>query len=144
MRHNEHEIPDVRGLADEIGVDVLTLGPIGFGEAPYDGTHDHGLGEKWLPRHNVKYRYQYDGGFLYDGPCFFLWESVTLNPDGGLAPCCVLDDPRHDFGNELEEPVKSIWNNEFYQSSRSEFNTRLKGKTGCRTACLHCKIFRKR
>lgn len=34
MRHNEHEIPDVRGLADEIGVDVLTLGPIGFGEAP--------------------------------------------------------------------------------------------------------------
>ena len=143
MRHNEHEIPDVRRLADEIGVDVLTLGPIGFGEAPYDGTHDHQLGEKWLPRHSPEYRYRYNGGYLYDSPCYFLWESITLNRDGGLAPCCVLDDPRHDFGNTLQEPVKNIWNNELYQSSRKEFNTMRVGKTECKTACLQCKIFRK-
>ncbi len=143
MRHNEHEIPDVRRLADEIGVDVLTLGPIGFGEAPYDGSYDHGLGEKWLPRHNLEYRYRYDGEYLFDAPCFFLWESVTLNRDGGLAPCCVLDDPHMDFGNVLNESVQSIWNNGLYIGSRREFNPRLQGKSGCRTACLRCKIYRK-
>jgi MoaA/NifB/PqqE/SkfB family radical SAM enzyme len=144
MRHNEHEIPDARRLAGEIGVDLLTFGPIGFGEAPYDGSYDNGLGEKWLPRHNLEYRYRYDGAYLFDTPCFFLWESVTLNRDGGLAPCCVLDDPRMDFGNVMDESVQNIWNNELYIGSRREFNPRLQGKSECQTACWRCKIYRKR
>jgi MoaA/NifB/PqqE/SkfB family radical SAM enzyme len=143
MRHNEHEIPTVRKLADEIGVDVLNMGRIGFGETPYDGAHDHALGEEWLPRHHGTYRYPYDGGALYDTPCFFLWESVTLSRDGGLAPCCVLDDPRMDSGNLLEEPFEKIWNNDLYRSSRREFDPRLQGESGCRTACAGCRVFTK-
>jgi MoaA/NifB/PqqE/SkfB family radical SAM enzyme len=144
MRHNEHEIPKVRWLSDKIGVDLLTLGKIGFGETPYDGTANYELVEEWLPRHNPAYRYPYDGSCLYDVPCVFLWECITLNWDGGLAPCCVLDDPKMDFGNVFEEPVTKIWNNELYVGSRREFNKRFYGNSGCRTACLKCKIFNKR
>ena len=143
MRHNEHEIPKVRRLAKKIGADILTLGKIGFGETPYDGTFDQRLLDEWMPRHNLEYRHQYNGESLFDAPCFFLWESVTVNWDGGLAPCCVLDNPRMDYGNLLDEPFKDIWNNELYQSSRREFNARLRGKSCCHTTCLHCKIFRK-
>ena len=144
MKHNEHEIPRARRLAMETGVDIFTLGKIGFGEAPYDGTCNKDLMEEWLPRHNSEYRFDYDGKFMYNTACFFLWETVTLNWDGGLAPCCVLDDQRQDFGNALEKPFKRIWNNELYQSSRREFDQRIKGTSGCRTACLDCKIFMKR
>jgi MoaA/NifB/PqqE/SkfB family radical SAM enzyme len=144
MRHNEHEIPQVRKFADELGVDLVTFGAIGLGEAPYDGTYDQTLAEEWLPRHHPQYRHRYGTESFYDGPCFFLWESVTINWDGGVAPCCVLDDPNMDFGNTLDRPVSSIWNNEFYQSSRRQFDPRLQGTSGCQTACYHCKVFRKR
>ncbi len=144
MRHNEHEIPKVRRLAEEIGVDVFTLGSIGLGEAPYDGTYDQRLLEEWLPCQNLEYRHRYGAESLYDAPCVFLWESVTLNWDGGLSPCCAIDDPRMDFGNALEEQFKSIWNNELYQRSRSEFDSRFKGNSGCHTVCMDCKVFKKR
>jgi radical SAM protein with 4Fe4S-binding SPASM domain len=143
MRHNEHEIPEVSKFAEELGVDLVTFGAIGLNEAPYDGTYDQGLAEEWLPRHHSQYRHRYGNESFFESPCFFLWESVTINWDGGIAPCCVLDDPSMDFGNILEEPFKNIWNNELYLASRREFNPRLQGNSGP-TVCLRCKIFSKR
>ena len=144
MRHNEHEIPKVRELAEELGIDLVTFGAISLSEAPYDGTYDQKLAAEWLPQHHLQYRHRYGTESFYDGPCFFLWESLTINWDGGVAPCCVLDDPMMDFGNTLNESIPSIWNNEFYQSARREFNPQYRGKSDCRTACLPCKIFSKR
>jgi len=55
-------------------------------------------------------------------PCHWPWSGFTINWDGGITPCCIIDDQNSDFGNVLKSPISEIWNNEFYVSARSEFS----------------------
>ena len=56
--------------------------------------------------------------------------------EGAVSPCCWYDDPANDFGNAFAEPLKDIWNNDFYIASRQVF----RGEEVKRdTVCVRCK-----
>ena len=60
-----------------------------------------------------------------------------INPDGGVNPCCIIDDPNSDFGNTNNYSISDIWNNENYVSARSEFGN--KKEITKNTICNICK-----
>ncbi len=33
------------------------------------------------------------------GPCYYLYRSMTINPDGGVSPCCIVYKQERDFAN---------------------------------------------
>ena len=67
----------------------------------------------------------------------FLGEGAVINWDGGVSPCCIVDDSFSDFGNVLDNGFDGVWNNEYYVSARSEFsNTKNMTKS---TICNVCK-----
>jgi MoaA/NifB/PqqE/SkfB family radical SAM enzyme len=133
MRQNQHQIPEARALAKELGVDSIIFKKVDF---PL-GEEDSEAGRKWLP---------VGDGFERDDPfgrpfdeggdrCWRLWRSSVINWDGGAAPCCYLTDKKDDFGNVTKDSFKSVWNNEHYKSARALFmiDEPLHKSVGCLT-----------
>jgi MoaA/NifB/PqqE/SkfB family radical SAM enzyme len=133
-RHNEHEIEKMRQVASEIGVDAYTIGTL------FIDTTDQAQIEEWLPSdENLSY-YDYSADRIENvWHCSDLWESVTINWDGGLAPCCWLHDKGHDYENAFDRPLKEIWNGEAYISSRRVFAFGGPKDGSTETICTTCK-----
>jgi radical SAM protein with 4Fe4S-binding SPASM domain len=151
FKHNEDQVPKLKALADHLGVKIsIRQGALGGeGQSP-PVNKDIALAKKWLSpnkAYNKEYDYLSDKPYLKDGPCYFLWKTVTINWDGSVFPCCWVYDSRHSFGNILKENFESIWNNDLYRSSRSLFSLRkgafLKSRGDIpETICYQCKIFK--
>ena len=127
MKHNEHQIEEFRKISKELNVDEIELGNIQVN--PNTAKH-------WLPNNQE---------FVYDTylkerkvtPCHWPWSGLTINWDGGVSPCCVIDDEKSDFGDIFEQGIKKLWNNEYYVSARSVFS---KEKNSSKfTICDICK-----
>jgi len=133
-RFNENQIPAIRRLGTQLGVDNVVVAPIMVNT---DSREDV---EQWLPvneRHSFyDYRTRQDKTLQKVGACPYLWETCVISWEGGVSPCCWYDDPANDFGNAFTEPLRDIWNNDFYVASRQVF----RGEEVRRdTVCVHCK-----
>lgn len=140
MKHNEHQIDAVRQLADASGVDLLRLIPVGL---PFDTPNASELCQQWMPD-DARYRDKVDrvdaGQPDNRSPaCFYLYRSMTINPDGKVSPCCIVYDSKYDFGDASQDSIERIWNNEHYLSARSLFAR--KGASATWTVCQKCQRF---
>jgi MoaA/NifB/PqqE/SkfB family radical SAM enzyme len=133
-RYNEGEIEDLREIAGELDVDAFTIGTL------FVDTTDQEQVKEWLPvREELSY-YDYSAEKLENvWHCSDLWESVTINWDGGLAPCCWLHQKNHDYENAFDRPLKAIWNGDAYVSSRRVFAFGGPKPGPVSTICTVCK-----
>ena len=143
-RFNEHEIEKAKEMGKALGVDAVTFytrfKPTDFIFAFGNQEIVEEI-EEWLPRKHLEYRMDYSKPFPRKGLCKGLWQSITVNSDGGVSPCCGLYDEKYDFGNLLKEPFTKVWNNQFYQASRLLFKKEA-GKQ-VETVCKYCTLYAK-
>lgn len=140
MKHNYHQIDDAKKIAAELGVDLIRFIPVGL---PFGAQNAKELAEKWFPYIPNEQEGYIEGRFLQKpikGGCFYLYRSVTINPDGSLAPCCAVWESQDSFGDLTHMDFSEIWNNESYQSARALFS---KKKTPMKTVCNRCYLFSK-
>ena len=124
MKQNEHEIPEAEALAKKLGVDKLRFIPVGM---PYEFKNRKEVADRWYPtgvtaRVDSSHEEQQFGQADKPGPCFYLYRSMVVNPDGGVSPCCVVYQQNRDFAQlPTDRPldIGAIWNNDHYQSARS-------------------------
>ncbi len=140
FNHNEHQMEAARELASHLGVDRLRFRSPGL---PYNQIDNEELGAKWMPT-NPAYWELHPGllrkqGYLWDEPCYYLYRSMTVNPGGGIAACCIVYKERQDFGNLLNDDLDTIWNNPSYQASRALFARQPIAQA--RTICDGCYLF---
>ena len=136
MRQNEHQHNEFLNFKDKFDVDVLKIDKI---------QHNPNMDEKWLPTNKELIYKTYDGGIASSNSakdnenkqCHWPWSSMVINYDGGVNPCCIIDDPNSDFANFNLNSVKEIWNSKEYISSRSEFGD--KSEITKKTICNVCK-----
>ena len=93
-------------------------------------------GDNWLPD-NKEFVYASYRGEREIQPCHWPWSGLTINWDGGVSPCCIIDDQNTDFGNIFEDKLFKIWNNEYYVSARSQFSKEK--NISKNTICNTCK-----
>jgi len=134
MSHNEHEIPKIKNLAKEIGVDELSFKTVGIMD--YFSREDI---KKYLPKEEKYSRYLIEKGEVFSKVklrnwCDFLWEEMIMNWDGDIVPCCFDMNNMHVFGNAFNQNLKDIWNNEKYVNFRKFI---LKNKKGV-SLCENC------
>lgn len=120
MKHNEHEIPQVKKLAKELGVDRLLIKNI--------EVRSYAEALEWLPQNEDFQRYELrDNDFIVRGvsekqSCPRPWTSTLINWDGTFVPCCFDKNGQYDMGNvNANEAVDEIWNGQAYK----EFRKRL-------------------
>jgi len=133
-KHNEHEVETVRKMAYEMGADSFSTGVL------FVDTRDSEQIEQWLPNNPAYSPYDYTDDKLENTwDCHDLWESMVINWDGGVAPCCWLHDPQFDFGNVSSQTVREIWNSPSYISARRVIGKRKKRPGDVPTICHRCR-----
>jgi radical SAM protein with 4Fe4S-binding SPASM domain len=132
VRHNEHQIPEVRELAKALGVDELT-----FKTAQ---IYNYKNGSPLIPDSKKYSRYEKnrDGSYSIKNNllnhCWKMWNSCVITWDGKVVPCCFDKDAAHVLGDVSRESFQSIWESEGYQLFRA---TLMKSRSAI-AMCTNC------
>lgn len=119
VKHNEHQIEEIKNLAKEIGVDEVRFKTAQVYDYENDPNNLIPTNEKYS-----RYKRNADGSFKaknkFANRCWKLWHANVITWDGLVVPCCFDKDAMHRLGNLKNEPFKKIWNNENYKQFRTE------------------------
>ncbi len=118
MKHNEHEVTEFMQWAQRKGIDrANVIDPC---------VRSVSEGRQLLPEDRRYWFYDeeaFNRGILKpkvlpDNECTWIWNSVVVNVDGTVVPCCRDPRGKHVFGNAFEHSLHDIWNNEAIQDFR--------------------------
>ena len=139
VRPNEHQIPDIYKLAEEIGIDEVKLKTA--------QVYDYENGNPLIPDTSIysRYKKQTDGSYVIKSKlinqCWKLWHSCVITWDGTVVPCCFDKDAIHPLGDLSENSMKQIWAGKKY----AEFRTQIvKGRNQidiCTNCTEGCKVW---
>jgi radical SAM protein with 4Fe4S-binding SPASM domain len=136
MKHNEHEIKDMKKLAKELGADRLRIAALTL------NVKEPAQVKEWLPTKKKWSRYEYhtleDKIYRKRSRCEWLWRSAVINWDSTISPCCVFEGPKADFGSLKEKSFQEIWNNALYLGARNVFNKNEKISGNSKNICIRC------
>ena len=133
---NEHEIGQLKSLAQELGVDEVRLKTAQL----YDYKNGHAL----MPRNEKYSRYVKKSDGLYQlknsiqNQCWKMWHSAVITWDGLVVPCCFDKDANHHMGDLKKKEFNKVWKSDTYQSFRQQI---LEGRdkidicTNCTEGC---------
>jgi radical SAM protein with 4Fe4S-binding SPASM domain len=115
---NEHQIPEIKAMAKELGVDELLLKTAQI--------YDYENGSDLIPVNEKFSRYKKEGDGKYSiknkliNHCWKMWHSCVITWDGIVVACCFDKDAQHKLGNLKNYTFQEIWNNEKYVDFRTE------------------------
>ncbi len=136
VKPNEHQIPEIYKLAEEIGIDEVKLKSA--------QVYDYENGNPLIPTIDkyARYRQNEEGKFVVKNEllnqCWKLWHSCVITWDGMVVPCCFDKDAIHRLGDLKENSFKELWQGELYHQFRSQL---LQGRdkieicTNCTEGC---------
>lgn len=127
MRTNEHQLDEFTTFCKQLQVDAHTIGKLQINPNTM---------RAWLPKAQ-EHCYPSYRHAVSPSPCHWPWSGLVINWDGGVSPCCIVEDSQADFGNVFDEPVYKIWNNACFQSARAQFGDR--NSIVKRTICNLCR-----
>lgn len=115
FKHNEDQIPELKALAKEVGVDHLAIKTAQL----YDFEDKADL----LPKDPKYSRYEIKDGVAKIknkllNHCWRMWHSCVVTWDGRVAPCCFDKDASHQLGQVGKSGFRSIWRGKSYNSFR--------------------------
>ncbi len=122
MKHNQHEIQDIKILAKELRVDKLILK-----SAQIYCQEDIGA---FLPRNSKFRRYRVEGtNFQLKAKlkktCWTLWQQPVINCDGVVTPCCFDKDAFYPMGRMTKgNTLGTIWKDKPFQNFRAAILTK--------------------
>lgn len=101
MKHNEHELRDLKKFASDLGADRITIKTF--------GAHLDPSSLKEFSPSAVYSRYKRIKPLE---KCKKLYFGININSDGNIVPCCY--DPHESClaGNAFKEGTEKIWRNE--------------------------------
>ncbi len=139
VKANEHQIPEVQRLAQEIGIDEVRFKTAQV----YDFKHGNPLipdNEKYSRYAKLKdgtYVFKYRGG----DSCWRMWSSSVLTWDGKVVPCCFDKDAKHVLGSLENQTFQEIWNNKAYRSFRNAVFRNRNGIEICKNCAEGAKVW---
>lgn len=139
VRPNEHQIPEIYKLAEEIGIDEVRLKTAQI--------YDYAQGNPLIPKQDrySRYRKQADGSYRIKNQllnhCWKLWHACVITWDGVVVPCCFDKDAKYRMGNLQEQSLREVWQQQPYREFRQQL---LKGRDKidiCTNCTEGCKIW---
>ena len=117
VKPNEHQIPEVYKLAEELGVDQVVLKTAQI--------YDYENGSDLIPEQEKYSRYRKNSSGVYAiknkllNECWKMWHSCVITWDGKVVPCCFDKDAHHVLGDLNQQTFKEIWTSEKYNNFRA-------------------------
>jgi radical SAM protein with 4Fe4S-binding SPASM domain len=139
VRQNEHQIPELKRLAKELGVNQVKL------KTTQINNFEHG--SELIPenKHFSRYEQNADGTWSIKNRmvnhCWKMWHSCVITWDGKVVPCCFDKDAHHVLGNVASGSFASIWRGESYRAFRSALLGSRKAVDICRNCTEGTKVW---
>lgn len=139
VRPNEHQIPEIYRLAEEIGIDEVKLKTAQV----YDFEHGNDL----IPtlKKYARYEEKKDGTWRVKNEllnhCWKLWHACVITWDGLVVPCCFDKDALHRLGDLKQKSFKEIWQGEVYGQFRSSLLAGRDQIDICTNCTEGCKVW---
>lgn len=125
MKHNEHEVPEFRRVAGDIGVDEAVV------VDPAVRTVDQG---RLYLTEDEKYWFYNKVAFERDGvlrpkevpnnECPWIYHSLVVTWNGDVVPCCRDPQGKFVMGNLLKQELGEIWNSPLYVRFREAIHAK--------------------
>lgn len=129
FKHNEHELDAAKKLAAETGVDKIEF------EKPWCPVEWAATKEEYSNYVQGKSEKEYKN---QNPHCNWLWNSVVVNANGSVSPCCSVEDEKDDFGSIFGQSLFKLYNNkEFVAARRYNKNRKNGGHINRCTVCRH-------
>lgn len=86
----------------------------------------------WYPKNPQYRKYSHDikpTSRTNQHTCKWLWNSIVINWDGSISPCCGVFDKKYDFceiSADKEIKIHSLWNSPKYKIARKLVSAYLK------------------
>ncbi len=139
VKPNEHQIPEIYKLAEEIGIDEVKLKTA--------QVYDYKNGNPLIPTltEYARYEKQSDGTYKVKNKllnhCWKLWHSCVITWDGLVVPCCFDKDATHRLGDLKNQSLKAVWNDKSYGSFREKLLTGRDKIDICTNCTEGCKVW---
>jgi len=136
VKPNEHQIPEIYKLAEEIGIDEVKLKTA--------QVYNYENGNDLIPTIEKYSRYHQkdDGTYRVKNEllnhCWKLWHACVVSWDGLVLPCCFDKDAEYRLGDLKNASFQDIWHGKEYNEFRTNL---LKGRdqieicTNCTEGC---------
>lgn len=139
VKPNEHQIPEIYKLAEEIGIDEVKLKTA--------QVYDFKNGNKLIPDQDKysRYRKTASGEYVIKNNllnhCWKLWHACVITWDGLVVPCCFDKDAVHRLGNLKQTPFAEIWQGQTYQRFRQKLLVGRDQIDICNNCTEGCKVW---
>jgi radical SAM protein with 4Fe4S-binding SPASM domain len=116
FRHNEHEVPLVKKLGRELGVDEVKIKTAQV----YDTEKSSDL----IPLEGNYARYSADEAGTYSinnslgNKCWRMWQGCVVTWDGKIVPCCFDKDASHHVGSLKTQRLAEVWHSSAFNRFR--------------------------
>jgi radical SAM protein with 4Fe4S-binding SPASM domain len=116
VKPNEHQIEEVKALANELGVDEVRFKTAQIYDyedgSPLIPTIDRY--SRYVPKENGKFSIKNK----FVDHCWKMWHSCVITWDGTVVPCCFDKDAEYPMGNLQETSFTNLWQSSSYTSFR--------------------------
>lgn len=136
---NEHQIPEVRRLARQVGVDQLVLKTAQI--------YDFENGSPLIPKQQrySRYKQNREGRWSVknslEDHCWKMWHSCVVTWDGKVVPCCFDKDAHFVLGDLKRHSFAEIWQGDAYQRFRAQLLTSRSDIEMCRNCTEGARVF---
>ena len=130
VKHNEHQIEEIKKLAKEIGVDQVRFKTAQVYDYENDPNNLIPLNQKYS-RYKKDKEGNYKAKNKLSNHCWKLQHANVITWDGLVVPCCFDKDASHRLGNLKTQSFKEIWHNDNYKQFRRELMTSRKNIDIC-------------
>ena len=139
VKPNEHQIEDIKKLAEEIGVDGVRYKTA--------QVYDFENGNPLIPTIDkyARYKKQANGKYTIknslDNNCWKLWHSCVISWDGLVVPCCFDKDADYKLGDLKKDNFATIWQDDNYKQFRKKLLTGRKNIEICANCSEGTKVW---
>jgi radical SAM protein with 4Fe4S-binding SPASM domain len=139
VKPNEHEIPAVFTLGNELGIDEVRIKTAQL--------YDYKNGNSLMPENEKYSRYvrtsdgTYKLKYKTGNHCWRMWSGSVLTWDGKVVPCCFDKDAQHVLGTIEQTPFTEIWNHKKYRGFRQAVLTGRNQIDICQNCSEGAKVF---
>ena len=129
LKTNEHQIEEIKKIAEDLKIDKLSLksaqiynykNDVLFIPKKKKYSRYKNINGKWQLKNTLKNR------------CWRLWNSVVVTWEGNVLPCCFDKDAKYSFGNIKNEKFVEIIKNRKFKSFANRVLTNRKDVDICR------------
>jgi len=128
-KQNEHQLDDIRRLAEQTGVDTFHAKTANMSlTRPRGKAHiSRPLLRRFFPQTKAFRRYAVADGNDFRNSCSWLYKSTVVFWNGDVAACCFDPSGQNAMGNVFESgSLMAVWNGPAYQALRNKVNSDIR------------------